>query len=329
MIAVTGSIAPTGGVVILTVSGISGGPLVYSRSFGSGAYTTIYTVENPSSSYDVFVDYGEGLQGPLPSNQGNYNYQVTDVSGTAYASGLAPYQSLQVNPDFATVLVERSIEAGLMALSLPQGYNRPVIRHEMPKDGFLPLPFVTINQIMMAQTRTQIGQDVPATLIGPAGVQNQTLAIMAKRTWRIEIFTKTAGEREYYRDAILSIFASMLASIFQPLSLDMNHSFMVHSDQRVGKDMDPGFYFSDILYTTEGIYNVGLQANYTPVNNIGINIQDPSYPAVNTLVAQSGIPNFYSSGLASGTTLYSSGGAVENVSVSGIIPAGDFWQVIL
>ena len=269
MVSITGKVTPTGGVCVLQVSGIAGGPLIYSRSFGSGAYSIIATVPNPRSSVDTYVDPGDGLQGPLPANMGSYNYMVSDSVSSASVTGLVPYTSLSVAPDFATVLVERSLEAGIDGLVLPRGYQRPKVLHEMPKGGTQSLPFVLVNQITMQQSRTQIGQDVPTTLAGPGGIQNQTLAIMATRTWRLEIFVRTSAEREFYRDAVLAIFASMLASTFQPLGWDMKHSFMVHSDQRVGSgDMDPGFYFSDILYTIEGVYNVGLLASYGMVETI-------------------------------------------------------------
>jgi len=203
---------------------------------------------------------------------GNYNYMVTDSVSTGYVSGLAPYTSLLVSPDFATVLVERSLEAGIMGLTLPPGYQRPQVLHEMPKAGMQAIPFILVNQITMQQSRTQIGQDVPTTLAGPGGIQNQTLAVTAKRTWRMEVFVRTSAEREFYRDAVLAIFASMLSSTFQPMGMDMNHTFMVHSDQMSGKDMDPGFYFADILYTIEGAFNVGLQANYGMIETIDTDI---------------------------------------------------------
>ena len=264
MVSISGFVAPTGGVCVLQVSGIAGGPVVYSRSFGSGAYQVIATDPNPRSSYDVFIDPGELLQGPLPSNLGAYNYMVSDSISTGYVTGLTPYTSLSVTPDFATVLVERSLEAGVAGLILPRGYQRPQVLHEMPKAGTQAIPYILVNQITMQQSHTQIGQSVPATLPGPGGVQNQTLSVTAKRSWRIEVFVRTSAEREFYRDAVLSIFASMLASTFRPLGWDMSHSFIVHADQMVGKDMDPGFYFADVLYTIEGMYNVGTPGCLRP-----------------------------------------------------------------
>jgi len=275
MISVSGSVTPTGGVCILQVSGIAGGPLIYSRSFGSGEYSVIGTVPQPRSSYDIFVDPGELLQGPLPTNQGVYNYQVSDSVSTGFVLGLQPYTSLLVSPDFATVLVERSLEAGITGLILPPGYQRPQVLHEMPKAGLQSIPYILVNQITMQQSRTQIGQDVPTTLVGPGGVQNQTLAVTASRTWRLEVFVRTSAEREFYKDAVLAIFASMLSSTFQPLGWDMKHSFMVHADQAVGKDMNPGFYFADILYTIEGAYNVGLLASYGLIETIENTVTGP------------------------------------------------------
>lgn len=267
----SGYIIPSGGVVVLSVSGIAqGGLLTYSRSFGSGAYSLIAS-GYPTSSMDTFVDYGEGLQGPLPSNMGAYNYMIQDVSGTAYVTGLTPYTSLSVTPDYATVLVERCLEAGIDGITLPPGFQRPTVTHEMPKAGFQKLPFVLVNQVTMQQTRTQIGQDFPSTqLFGTK--QSQTLAVIARRSWRVEIFTRTVTERDFYRDAVLAIFTSMLGSVFQALQLDTSHSFMVHQDQRADKDMDPGFYFADILFNVEGSYNVNLTPEYSGVMEIPVSV---------------------------------------------------------
>jgi len=106
----------------------------------------------------------------------------------------------------------------------------------------------------MQQSRTQIGQDVPTTLgwsrrgAEPDSRRNRIQDLEARS------LCPDLCRAEFYKDAVLAIFASMLSSTFQPLGWDMKHSFMVHADQAVGKDMNPGFYFAEYsLYHRRGL----------------------------------------------------------------------------
>jgi hypothetical protein len=232
------------------------------------------------------------------------------------------------------------LEAGILGLTLPTGYQRPAVIHEMPRAGYQPLPYILVNQITLEQSKTQIGQDFPSTQRTPAGTAIQTLAILARRTFRVEIFCRTAGEREFYRDAVLAILQSMLASVFQSLQLDTNHSFIVHSDQMVGGDMDPGFYFSDILFKIEGIYNVTLQPSFNIINNIVANVglnagfinnlvpafSLPESITESILVAQSGLPDFTSPNTTNPVELFTT---TQTIPSSGYtIPAGDTLTIL-
>ena len=275
---------------MLTTSGIAAGPLVYSRAFGSGGFSEIASVPEPGA-LDKFLDAGEGLPGPLPINQGTYSYQVVDGSGaSAVVSGILPYTSLQVQPDFITSLFIRCLQAGVAGVSLPSGYGRPAVLHEMPRTGYPTLPFIFSNLTNLEQSQTQIGQDFPSTQLLPTtGVasgapQLQTITVMARRTWRVGIYTMSAGEREFWRDGVLAILQSLLGSVFQPLGLDMSHSFLAHSDQRVNRLEDPGFYFCDILWRVEGMYNVGLAPGFGPIDAITVSGVPQSSPG-NTIIS--------------------------------------------
>jgi hypothetical protein len=270
--------------VLLTASGIAQPPLTYNRAFGSGAYEQIAVVADPGA-VDKFLDAGEGLPGPLPIDQGAYNYQVVDGSGaSASVGGILPYTSLQVEPDYITALFLRCLQAGVAGVALPNGYRRPTVLHEMPRVGFPTLPFILPNLTNLEQSQTQTGQDFPVAQALPTtgtvgdAQQLQTISVMARRTWRVTVYTMSAGEREFWRDGVLGILQSLLGSVFQPLGLDMSHSFMAHSDQKTERLNDPGFYFCDILWRIEGMYNVGLAPFYGPITTIDSTTTTPASP---------------------------------------------------
>lgn len=253
-ISVSGVVVPTGGVAVLTASGIASSGVTFSRSFGSGAYSVIDTTTNPGN-FCVLIDYGINLPGPLPNDQGDWNYEVTDGLTQASVS-LVPYTALVFSvTDSLTVTLIRSILSGINNLVLPAGYKRPTVYHEMPKTGFPPLPFIFVTQIGLEQADTQIGQDFPLVQQLNNNYLMQNYSVMAKRTWRVSTYSRTAGEREYYRGVVVGIFQTFLSSILQPIGSDMSHNFIVQSGQDSGGDADPGFYWSDMMLSAKGIYN--------------------------------------------------------------------------
>ena len=262
----TGQIIPTGGVVTINVTGIAGGPLVTSRAIGSGAFVVIDTQPQPGA-FSLIVDPGVGLPGPLPSNQGAISYQLQDSASTIVLSGLTPAISLDSTPDWVDETVFRAFQAGVEALVLPPAYQAAIFIMEMPKVGFPRLPFIFYTPVSIEQSQTQIGQDVPSTFLTP-GRQLATVTVQAKRTWHLGILGRTAGERDFYRDTCISIFQSLLGSLFLPLGLDMSHSFRAQSSQDAAKDTAPGMYRCDLLFTVEGMLNTGLVPNYGLVEAI-------------------------------------------------------------
>lgn len=277
MLSASGAVAPFGGVVVLSVTGIAGGPLTTSRAFGSGAYTLIDSCPQPGG-YTVVVDYGDGLQGPLPNDAGTYNYLIQDSATGVYVTGLVPVAQVEVDNDWLDETVMRCIQAGLANLvltpaqqtQLPPGYKPPAVLFEMPRVGFPPLPFVFITPMTMRQAHTQIGQDV-APVYSTPGRQLQTNSVQVTRTWRHSIYARTASEREFYRDAVLGLWQVMLQSVLQPLASDLHHTFMVHSMQdSSGHDMQPGFYLADILYSVDGMFNVGIIPTYGVIEAVSI-----------------------------------------------------------
>ncbi len=267
----TGQIIPTGGVAILNVSGIAGGPLVTSRQIGSGAFVEIDSNPYPGAIC-VVVDPGVGLPGPLPSNQGAISYQLQDASGSLTISGLIPTVSLAATPDFLDETVLRAFQAAVPALVVPPGYQPASVLLEMPRTGFPTLPFVFFTPTTLEQSQTQIGQDVPSALRLPGNTQLATVSVQVRRMWQLSILALTAGERDFYRDSCLGVFQSLLGSVFLPLSQDMRHNFSAHSGQEAGGQFDPGLYRCDLLLSVEGMFNVGLVPQYGTILAISGNV---------------------------------------------------------
>lgn len=262
----SGQILPLGGVCTIQVTGIAGPPLVTSRAIGTGPFVVIDTQPQPGE-FTIVVDPGVGLPGPLPMDQGGITYQLQDSATTLTLPALTPVMTLDVTPDWLDETVLRAFQAGMAALTVPQGYVRPVVIQEMPKVGLPVIPYLFFTPVSMEQVQTQIGQDVPVTFQTP-GRQLATISVQARRTWHFGLVCTAASERDFYRDACLGMFQALLGSFFLPLGLDMAHSFRVQTGQQPGKNMAPGLYTADMLFNIEGMYNVGLVPTYGVINAV-------------------------------------------------------------
>lgn len=262
----TGQLIPTGGVCVIQIKDVAGPPLVFSRAIGSGGFEVIETQPEPGS-WTVFIDPGLGLPSPLPSDQGAISYQLQDSATTLVLSGLTPTISLDATPDWVDEIVYRAYLAGVSNLQTPPNWQAATFLMEMPKIGFPKLPFIFWTPVTLEQSQTQIGQDVPTTLTTP-GRQLSNVSVQARRTWHLGILSRTATERDFYRDACLGIFQSLLGSLFLPLGLDMQHSFRAQSSQDASRDTSPGLYRCDLLLTVEGMFNTALVPTYGIIQSI-------------------------------------------------------------
>lgn len=273
----SGCVTPVGSVV-LSISGIAGGPLVTSRAFGaspaSGDYSQVDYQPNPGA-WTIYVDSGDGLPGPLPNTQGAYNYFIQDSATGVFVTGLAPIASISVEPDWLDETILGALRSGITNLSIPTRIlgtppQTPALYYDMPRVGFPSLPFVFFTPMSMQQVETQIGQDLPEALSTP-GRQLETISVQVSRTYRQTVFARTATEREFYRDSVLGIWQVILATILQPLGKDLHHTFMVHSTQDAeGPDKSPGFYEADILYSFQGTFNAGIVPVYGTIEAVSV-----------------------------------------------------------
>lgn len=258
---------------MLSVSGIAGPPLTTTRVIGSGAAQVIDVQPEPGVQ-SIIIDPGVGLPGPLPSDQGTITYTLQDSVSTLAIPPLSLLVELDATPDWIDEMVLRVLQAGVDNLNLPNGYKPAAVMQEMPKTGTPELPFIFYTPVTVEQSQTQIGQDVPITLLTP-GRQLATVSVQAKRTWHLGILSLTAGERDYYRDTCLAIFQAMLGSVFLPLGLDIHHSFRAQSSQSAFRDFSPGMYQCDILYTVDGVFNTAIVPSYGLINAVSGSIGSP------------------------------------------------------
>ena len=266
-------LVPCGGVVSLQLqsSTVSGWSLTrYVDQGGTLVSGTSLLLPDPTPApagstyipYINYIDIGEGLNAPLNQSLA-YAYTFTVVSGGTDVSITTPAISvgatLTINQDDLTQIFIRVMQAGLNALIVPNNFKRkPSVFHAMPVAGQPTLPFVAISQVTMQQVQVPIGQNVMSNY------QSNLLSItdLTKRRYSIAIMTTTAEEREFYRDAVISIFKTILGPLLESIGQNVSHDFMVDTGQ-VTQDRDaPGFYYCECLVEITGTFNVTVSTNY-------------------------------------------------------------------
>jgi hypothetical protein len=142
----------------------------------------------------------------------------------------------------------------------------------MPLVGLPPMPFVTINQNLIQQMEVPIGESVQN--VGKSGAQ--IITELASRTYLISVFSTSATERDYYREAIIGIFKSLYASILQPSGLDVRHKWQAASGQVADdiKGTGPGFYYSDVTLSFDGTVNIKVAPIFGVIEHIDLTVFD-------------------------------------------------------
>jgi hypothetical protein len=267
---------PVGGVILLNFPGYlmpaSGvAPMMLSRAVsgvsGIGAYTTIFS----GTLGPVYVDVGfdNPISGaaalPLVPSSG-YVYSLTDATGTAMLGPVYPVGVVVPPNDPLTALLIRLLQAGVNNLALPPGYGPIQITGKMPQNGLQALPLIVVNLDLLEQEETGIGQDVPK-----AESNNiWSIWINAKRTWRVSILSQDAEERDFYRTAIISLWQVLLATVFDQIGLNTTRKIIAASGTMAGdsEGKSPGFYYSDIMLTADGVLNTNVITNYGLIETI-------------------------------------------------------------
>ena len=262
-------VSPTGGIAILKLKS-AGDPSSWSlvRAVVSGTGTTqpVTLFRGPESQVPVFVDIGDGTKAPLDPTL-SYQYVFTTSKGTATAGPIVPSASIVLEPDQLTTILLRALTSGVRSLVLPAGFrNAPQVFHAMPMGAQPTIPMITLNGTLLQQGDIPIGQNNPTNQLA------NTLIIggQALRHYTIAVLTSTVEEREYYRDAVLAIFHSILGTILAAIGENASHRFQVHSSQVTGDGMQPGFYYAEIMLELVGSFAVGVSTTYGVIKEIKV-----------------------------------------------------------
>jgi hypothetical protein len=260
---------PSGGAIALAISGAVSGLATLSRMASGSSLVQIYS----GAALSYFLDIGDGTPAPLASGT-PYQYQYTDVDGTATTNFIVPSSIVVENFDPLTEIFIRLIQGGISSLTLPSGVKTAQVTQAMPLGGSIPMPLVVVNMDLADQDKIPIGQSTTAlnSLLTGVGVPaaGYITTGFAKRTYRISVLSVNAPERNFYRDTVVGIFLSIMGTVLQPLGLDVTHKWMVSSGQ-VAADrqaMMPGFYFAEILLDFTGTFNVVSNPGYQTILGI-------------------------------------------------------------
>jgi hypothetical protein len=278
------TVLPTGGAVQLTLSSAASGMTLNratSGSAGLSAWTTLYN----GPTVPLYLDTGDLLPGPLvPTEQ--YVYELTDTANNTFTTdAISVSGSLIINRLNMTELLQKLLWGGIQSLPLPSNYKKPIVYHAMPLTGQPPLPLITINLDLFQQQGNEIpiGQNIPRyDITGSWNVE-----AMAKWRYIVAVLTTSAQEREFYRDAIISLFHSILYAPMNALGKNISHSFQSTNGQISGDRDNPGFYWSEIALEMTGTFSVEIDNNPGLVNNIDLFV-DAQLAGYNDVVIVSG-----------------------------------------
>lgn len=271
----TAAIVPIGGVILLTMPTYStpaaiaaAGTTTLQRQAGGGSnpWVTLYT----GPPLAVWVDPGDYLPSSLrPAT--SYMYQLTDANGTAVAGPLLPVATVSPAEDTLTQLVIRLLQAGVNNLTLPTGIGSVQVTTQMPLGGWQALPFIVVNLDLLQQQDTNIGEDFE----NPNVNNKWTIATFAKYIWRVSILSRSATERDYYRNSIIMLLRVLKATVFSQIGSNMRHDIQAASgvDVNEWEGKSPGFYYADVMFTVEGSLDAIVTTNYGLIENFAVSTQ--------------------------------------------------------
>ena len=252
-------LVPASGVTFMSLSRATSGVS------GLSTFTTLYS----GAPTPAFVDCGDYLPAPLASGS-SYVWNVTDDRGTTQVGPIAPVSSMESVPDGLSQMLIRLLQGGVNNLAKPPGINPVQITTQMPQNGWQALPFIVVNLDLIQQTDVSIGEDTPYF-----NQQNDwSLWSLAKRIWRVSVFSRDAQERDFYRDSLLNIYRVLKATVFAYIGYDVTHSYQAasYTDAKEWEGHTPGFYGADLMLEIGGVFNTVVLTNYGRILEINVGI---------------------------------------------------------
>lgn len=265
-------VSPTGGIIAISPqSDADFSTWTITRYFSvSGVavsgVTLVQGVEGASPT-ELIVDIGDGTNAPLDVTQ-LYIYEFATANGSVQTPALSPACSIVLEVDHLGAILRRALQSGIASLALPTGFKaKPPIIHAMPLNGMgtPTIPSISFNETLFHPEDFKIGEDVDTDDV----VNQWQIANQALRHYTIFVVSNSPKEREYYKEAVISIFCSVLP-ILNLVGANIRHRFIASSSQIVGRSNEPGFYFSEILLEIVGLYSVGVTTSYGVIENFSI-----------------------------------------------------------
>lgn len=260
-------VIPTGGAIALTFATASG-QVSISRATSGVSGLSAWTVLSsgaasgplgPLGVNGYYLDAGDQLPGPL-SAAAQWVYEITDSTGTTQTQAITPVAAITIEPDPILAIVMRLLQAGLQNIAPPAGILMPRIMLAMPLDNAPALPLIVIAPEQDAMMEQPIGVDVPK----PDSQNVWQIMDLQKHVLRVSILSLNAVERDYYKNAVISIFKVLLGAVLGPLGQDVRHGYMAASYQQTKEHIDqvPGFYGCDVMLEITGQFNVVVTTTY-------------------------------------------------------------------
>ena len=259
-----GQFTPPSGITSMTLS------RAVSGTMGLGAFVQLYA--GPPMPFWVDVGDGSSTSSQPLDTVSEYVWQATDANGVTQIGPAVLGNSIVTTPDAFTQLLIRLLQAALDNAPRPSGVTvQPAqVTTKMPSGGWPATPFVVINLDLFQQNDTAIGQDV----VAPTQDNMWTLPGWAKRVWRISVFSQNADERDFYRDTLLIAFRALKATLFSQIGQNIRHSWQASSgttsDEWIGQG--PGFYWADVMYDLEGVFDVVIATGFGLIEQIQVDI---------------------------------------------------------
>lgn len=274
---VCSSTVPTGGIVALQITPSSGvdqvsGTTVIQRYTGSllSSAVTIYS----GTTTAVFLDDGELLPDYLDFGT-TYYYKVTDTGGTATTSGIVPKPAVIIFNSYIDKILFRAFSAGVNSLATiasGQGFGQIRVLEAMPLTASNEsLPFIVMNLDLEQQEHIQIGEAV----VNSGFTNNFAMPSLHYRRYSISILTKSSIERDFYKNACIGIYYSIIPTL-SLIGSDVSIDFSVAQSQvsEAGQGMAPGFFEATLMIDLTGIFNTIVVTDYGLIEHINPNIID-------------------------------------------------------
>ena len=275
------TLAPTGGVVVLALTSTDPGPWTLTRTAvsGPGAGATLYSgapvanALNPAIGW-TYVDMGDGTNLPLDPTT-TYSWTLTTAAGAVTTNTLVPAVGLSLEyTDFTAILV-KALQAALPNVQPPDGttwakkISPSSILTAMPITGVPTLPLVCVCPQLDQQDQVGIGYSVDTD-----NTQNSyNITDLALHRYSVAVFTATDQERDFYKQAIIAIWKSLLTPILTALGQDVAVRWQAASSQKTQSPASPGFYFCELGVTFTGVANVAITTDYGVIDTFAFNTQ--------------------------------------------------------